>query len=244
MVYDDHNNVGDLGSNFTCNVFDPVQLKPFNDMYKYSFLHLNIRSLSRHHSDLASLFSNSGCHFNVVGCTESWLSNFSYVDLFNLEEYNLHIKNRPNRTGGGVCLYVRSSLQVKICDLDLEDDHSESLFIEINNNVKTLIVGVIYRPPDFPLKTFFHKSDEVLHKLNKLNKDCVLLGDYNIHISKEDGAKQDFMNTLHSSSFFPTVTNFSRVTQTSKTIIDNIITNVQNTKLETGCLTSQTIFLS
>ena len=164
-------------------------------------LHLNIRSLNKHHSDLASLLSNSRCHFDVIGCRETWLNDFSYPDL--LDGYNLHIKNRPNRTGGGVCLYVKSSLQVKACDLYLEDDHCESLLIEINNNGKTLIVGVLYRPPDSALDTFCYKLEDLLHKLNKQKKDCILLGDYNIDISKEDGAKQDFMDTLHFSSFFP-----------------------------------------
>ena len=160
------------------------------------------------------------------------------LNLLNLDGYNLHIKNRPNRTGGGVCLYVKSSLQVKACDLYLEDDHCESLLIEINNNGKTLIAGVLHRPPDSVLDTFCYKLEGLLHKLNKLKKDCILLGDYNIDISKEDGAKQDFMNTLHSSSFFPTISRFTRVIQTSKTIIDNIISNIQNTKLETGVVQS------
>uniref|UniRef100_A0A6Q2ZN45 Reverse transcriptase domain-containing protein n=1 Tax=Esox lucius TaxID=8010 RepID=A0A6Q2ZN45_ESOLU len=178
------------------------------------------------------------CHFDVIACSETWLNEFSNADLLNLDGYNLHIKNRPNRIGGGVCLYIKSTLKVKKIDFFLEDDYCESLFIEINNHDKTFIVGVLYRPPDSALNTFFSKLEDLLHKLINQKKECILLGDYNIDISNEDEAKHDFMNTLHSSSFFPTINRFTRVTSTSKTIIDNIITNIQNIKLITGIVQS------
>ena len=79
-----------MGGNITCNVLDPDNLKPLNDIYNYSLLHLNIRSLNKY-SDLVSLLSNSSCHFYVIGCSETWLNDFSYVDLLNLDGYNLHI---------------------------------------------------------------------------------------------------------------------------------------------------------
>ena len=48
--------------------------------------------------------------------------------------------------------------------------------------------------------------------------------------------KNDFINTLHSSSFYPTINLPTRVTATSKTVIDNIITNVQNSQFNAGVL--------
>lgn len=246
MGFDDVNLVGDsqqhcidMGCKITCNVYDPENLQSLN-AYNHSLLHLNIRSLNKHHTDFTSLLCSSKCHFDVIGCSETGLNDSTYVDLLNIEGYNLFIKNKSNRTGGGVCLYVKNSLQVKMCELALEDqcDQCESLFIEINGNDKSLIVGVLYRPPNSALDTFFHNLGALLHKINKLQKDCILLGDYNIDISKEDGAKHDFLNTLHSNSFFHTISRFTRVTQSSKSIIDNIITNIQHTKLETGVILS------
>ena len=244
MGFVDFNNDGDtqqctdIGSNVTCNVYDPEQLKPVYDQHNYSLLHLNIRSLSKHYDDLTSLLTTTGCSFDIIGCSESWLNDYSCVDLFNLDGYTLHLKNRPNRRGGGVCLYVKNSLFVKVCDFDIDDDHSESLFIEINTKDKNLIVGVIYRPPDSIFYTFRGKLENLLHKLNKSNKDCIILGDFNLDISKNDAAKHDFINTMHSSSFFPTINTFTRVTQTSSSIIDNFITNIRNTMLVTGVVRS------
>lgn len=121
----------------------------------------------------------------------------------------------------------------------LLNNHTDSLFIEIKNDKgKSIIVGIIYCPPDSDLNIFNNKLEEILLYINKLNKDCVLLGDFNIDVSKDDAVKNDFINILHSSSFFPTINIFTRVTNTSTTVIDNIVTNIRNVKLESGALLS------
>ena len=50
----------------------------------------------------------------------------------------------------------------------------------------------------------------------------------------ENTASLDFLNTLHSFAFFPTIKTYTRVTNSCKSAIDNIVTNIRNTKLETG----------
>lgn len=185
-----------------------------------------------------SLLSNTKCCFNIIGCSETWLNDKSYIDALNLEDYKLYHKDRFGRSGGGVCLYVRSNMHADVCDLAVNDNHIDSLFIEIKNDKgKSIIVGVIYRSPDSDLNIFNNKLEEMLLHINKLNKDCVLLGDFNIDVSKDDAVKNDFINTLHSSSFFPTINIFTRVTNTT-TVIDNIVTNIRNVKLESGALLS------
>lgn len=82
---------------------------------------------------------------------------------------------------------------------------------------------VIYCPPDSIFDTFRGKlEDRLLHRLNKLNKDCIILGDLNIDISKDDGAKHDFINTFNT---------FIRV-------IDNFITNIWKARLGTRVVQS------
>ncbi len=76
--------------------------------------------------------------------------------------------------------------------------------------------------PDSDLNTFRVKLDEFLFSINRKNKPCVILGNYNIDTSKEDAAKNDFIE--YSSSFLPTINLF----------IDNIIKNIQNTSLHSG----------
>ena len=205
-------------------------------------LHFNISSLNKHHAELASFISITGCSFDVVACTETQLSDRSCIDLLQLDGYALHTRNRTNRAGGGVCLYTKNALNAKICDFTLSDDHSDSLFLEIMMEGKKYIIGVVYRPPDSNLAVFHTKLDELLYELNQLKKDTILLGDWNVDLSQENSTKHLFINTLHASSFFPTINRYTRVkvssSGTSKSVIDNIITNMRNIKLESGVVQS------
>lgn len=188
MGFDDINDdVGDhhpglhLGGDIDCNVLEPDNLKSVSDSYHYSMMHVNIRSLNKHHTDIISLISTSGCYFDIIGSSETWLNDNTCMELLNIEGYNLHTKNRPFRSGGGVCLYIKSTFHAKLCDFTLEDENCESLFIEIKGN-KSVIIGVIYRPPDSPINAFCSNLGSLLHKINYLKKDCILLGDFNIDI--------------------------------------------------------------
>lgn len=93
--------------------------------------------------------------------------------------------SRYGRSGGGVCLYISSALQVNVRDdIAIADRHSDSLFIEINiKDGKNLYVGVIYRPPDADLDTFNIKLEGTLFSINEKNKNCILLRDVNIDLS-------------------------------------------------------------
>lgn len=124
-------------------------------------------------------------------------------------------------------------------DLTINDGSSDSLFLEVKMvNGKSVIIGVIYRPPDSDYKTFRDHFENILLHINQISKKCIIMGDFNINISKEDKNGTDFQNTLYSSSFSPTIDKCTRVTEKTKAIIDNIITNVQNTDYRTGVLYS------
>lgn len=176
MVFDELNYDGedvkhciDIGNHLNCRYYTPEQLQSLNSTNSCSFLHLNIRSLCKHHEELATLLSNFNCSFDVIGCSETWLNDRTFTDILNLDGYKLIIKNRLGRTGGGVCLYVHSRYQINVCDdIVLDDNHSDSLFVEINlTNAKKIIVGVIYRPPDSDLDVFEGKLEDILFSINK-----------------------------------------------------------------------------
>lgn len=226
----------DIGAHITCKQYDLENLKYLSKNNNFSVVHINIRSLTKHYDQLVSMLSASGCSFDVIACSETWLNDRSYCDSFNLNGYKLYYKNRFGRMGGGVCLYVKSRFQANVCDnLALDDEQTDSLFVDISiNATSNLIVGIVYRPPDVNPITFISKFEETLFDINRKNCNCIILGDFNIDISRDGPIINDFMNTIHSSSFTPTINRYTRVTHSSKSIIDNIITNIQNSRLESG----------
>lgn len=66
-----------------CQEHDPENLECFNNGATFSVMHLHIRSLSKHDNDLASLLNISGCQFNHIGCSETWLHDSSFIDTLN-----------------------------------------------------------------------------------------------------------------------------------------------------------------
>ena len=122
----------------------------------FSLLHLNIRSLNKHFDDLQLLLDiPSQTPLSVIGLTETWLTQD--VDSSHaLNDYEFVYKNRQDRLGGGVAMYVLKWYNYVVHEnISLINDLIESLFIEIIiPGHKNILVGVIYRPPNSSLKDF------------------------------------------------------------------------------------------
>lgn len=67
---------------------------------------------------------------------------------------------------------------------------------------------------------------------------CVFMGDFNIDISKQHRISTDFSNTLFTSSFLPAINKYTRVTERSSSILDNIVTNIHDLGFKSGVIYS------
>lgn len=173
---------------------------------------------------------------------KSVLQSYISVNILHCSTFSVWCTNldRVVLSQSSHCCFALIRCENKRDDIAIADRHSDSLFIEINiKDGKNLIVGVTYRPPNADLDTFNIKLEETLFSINEKNKNCILLRDFNIDLCRDDAAKNNFINTLHSFSFFPTINTFTRVTHSTKSIIDNIITNIRNTPLESGVVLSK-----
>lgn len=162
-----------LDANINCKKYLAEQVKCLDDKNTLSHLHLNVWSLRKHHDELVALLSTVSCSFEVIGRTETWLSDKLCTDILNLDGYKLVNRNRASGTGGFI-------------------------FVEITaSNDEKSVVRVIYWPPDADFAVFSPKLEESLYFFNNKNKNGFLLGDYNVDLSKGDTAKNDFMNAPH-----------------------------------------------
>ena len=208
----------------------------FNEMLRndnlcdedFSLLHLNIRSLQRNLNSLSILLTCLNIKFSLIGVSETWLNDYSHsVDI---DGFNFIHKHRPNRTGGGVGLYISDNLDFKIrADLSFDDiDVAESLFIEISRpHGKNIIGGVIYRPPNQRVGDFVSKHNDLLAKISRENKICFIMGDFNLNLINFQHHQNtgEFLDGLHSYMFFPMITRPTRITSHTATLLDNIFAN-------------------
>ena len=88
--------------------------------------------------------------------------------------------------GGGVDMYIHNAFSFTIRqDLIFVSTQCESLFIEIpQSNGKNIVVGIVYKPPEFNTNEFVQLFDSSLAKLNTENKHAFIMGDFNIDLLK------------------------------------------------------------
>jgi exonuclease III len=94
-------------------------------------------------------------------------------------------------------------------DLNLNYENTiESVFVElVIPSGKNIIIGVIYRPPNNKMDEFEDKINQILSKIDKENKICYLMGDFNIDLLKSESCDYTnrFLEILSTSSYIPLV---------------------------------------
>ena len=120
----------------------------------------------------------------IVGITETWIHTDTrdFEGEFNLAGYSMFKKDRVNKEGGGVLLYVREFLNPVNCQLEV--DH-ELLGVVLNNLKKKLYIYIVYRPPH----QLADKDIELYNYLGNCirNKLCVIMGDFNCSVNWQTG---------------------------------------------------------
>ena len=113
---------------------------------KFSFLNVNIRSLSKNLDKLKDCIDILKEDFSVIGISETHLKQ-KPDDFYNLYGYKVEYTNRIGREKGGVCMYISNQFNYKLrTDLCHANSNYESCFIEIEcDNAKNIVVGVVYR---------------------------------------------------------------------------------------------------
>ena len=194
-----------------------------------SIIHFNIRSLNANFKNLDMYLTQLEIKFDVVAITETWFSNNTVSSVFNIKGYDLYYVSRNEGKGGGVALYVNSSIkskQIESMSLCVEDSFecvTVELLLEGSRNV---IISCIYRKPATKLDDFTNKLEDLYSNI-KNNKVIYLCGDYNINLLKQDThvPTKHFLDTMFSLGLCPLISKPSRITSNSATLIDNIFTN-------------------
>lgn len=209
----------------------------------FSLMHQNIRSIPKNLIRFENYLESLKFNFSVIGLSETWLSD-SNKQCYALQGYNHISQCRPNKTGGGVSLFVKDSLSFKVRhEFARNELYIEALFIEIPKGEgelqKDIVVGIIYRPPNQNMSEFNDCISEILHSIKQENKWLYLLGDFNINLFNMDRhlASSEFLDITYSHALFPLITKPTRITSNTSTLIDNIFMNdISNQNTTNGIL--------
>lgn len=123
---------------------------------------LNITSLVKHIDELKIWISNQSLDLLVIN--ETRLDSSIEDSYISLEGYDL-IRNDRNRMGGGVCLYIRDTVNFKTRS-DLIPEDLEAICVQVHNpNSKPFAIVGCYRPPNSD-NLFFESFESVIAKLS------------------------------------------------------------------------------
>ena len=118
-------------------------------------------------------------------------------------------------------MYVKSGYSFSIRK-DLKTDSIENLWIETND----VIVGVIYKPPNFSNPEFLDKLERTLHNVFLFKKKYLLMGDNNINTITKTSVSKEYINLIQSEGFSQLIFEATRITENSQSCIDHIFTNI------------------
>ena len=158
--------------------------------------------------------------------------NGNNADLYDLNGYVIIKGCRKQRRGGGVSRYIRDEISFATrIDLGFFDSEMESIFIEIDKDIirtnSNIVITLIYTMPDSSVDIFNERISDILNTVCKELKIFYCIGDLNIDFFRYGFHEPTsaMLDTIYACNAVPLITKPTRVTETTATLIDHILTN-------------------
>ena len=191
----------------------------------FSILLLNIRNIKK---NFKLLLSSLDFSFSVICFSETWFDDLDN-SAYDLPNYISKHQVRSDRRGGGVSVYIHSSLKFKErADLSIISKNIETLTLEIlSDKTHNILVNVLYRHSVGQYEQFENFLTTFFSRTKNCNKDIHIAGNFNLNLLDHDTNKkvQDFLNLIYQNNLIPTINKPTRVTMKTATAIDHILTN-------------------
>jgi len=145
---------------------------------------------------------------------------------------------RQSCKGGGISIYVVNKLLnlsqrvTWIADYNI-DKVVEYVGLEIKEPKKTLILGVYRTPKSSNFAEFCNSFTSLLNRAQNQFLNFLIMGDFNIHFCAMDKEAKTFLNITNSFGLERKIFNYTRISSSSRTCIDNAFTNLKLCTAET-----------
>jgi len=204
-----------------------IELNPGPKSYsvckKINICHINIRSLSR--SKLRALQTSIANGYDIITLSETHLHQGVSNNVFNLTGFHEIIRKDRNEHGGGVAIYIKENIAYKRL-AQYESKNMESLWVQINTIQGKVLICCCYRPPDKKADFWNTFEDSLIESKSDKAKYMVVLGDLNADFKTPNGRKLSDICARQNLSCL--IKEPTRITKTTATILDQIITNAPN----------------
>ena len=180
--------------------------------------------------------------YDVFAVSESWLNSTVTNADVEIDGYKLTRLDRLGKSGGGVCVYTRSSLKVKrLKDMsEISESGFHQLWMQIQlKKLRSMLLCVAYRPDYCPLPCFVNNFMDKYTQALTFGKDILVAGELVCDMLKprspEANALLDLCNSVNLTQLIKEPT---RVTENASTLIDVIMTSSNNIVEDSGVVVS------
>ena len=220
-----------------------------------SAIHFNARSLSKNLESITNLISDSNINFDIIGITETKLqiksnADPSYLgidetefDISSVQIPGYEFSHTPTDLAfGGAGIYISHKLEfIRRHDFEFKIQSCETCFVELisQDNSRNVIVGIIYRHPHNNFDEFFYNLQSVCESILK-DYHLIIMGDINIDVSIDTSITQakTYQDILLGLDLKNLISRPTRITNTSETILDHVLTNLSYDSVRSGIVVS------
>ena len=138
---------------------------------------------------------------------------------------------------GGVGAYFSNLIsftEMKCPELKTKGCEDLWLKVQFPGQTDRYIIAVIYCHPGSNVNIFLDALDHKLHILNSNRRKVISMGDMNIELNSDSSRRIEYVNLIKSNVFSSLITQPTRVTADSLTIIDHILTNDNESVITPG----------
>lgn len=196
--------------------------KPF-----FSFIHINIQRLTVNWDNFLLSFHTYLKFLDVIVFSEVSIKDEMLLDKFILDHFIKVSWLRRNRGGGGICLFIKDT--INFTHVPCATTSFESVLIEISLNTPFKFLAV-YRPPNLSKTSFITELNDLIDSFSN-NGLFVITGDCNIDLLDGSSVTQNYIDSLNTRYFLQGVNNFTRVAYLAdhwtKSCIDHVFTRIQ-----------------
>lgn len=198
--------------------------------------HLNARSVFTGFNEISNLAIDNS--FTIFAVSETWLSEAVPSEAVMIPGYNLFRQDRTGR-GGGVALYVKSTLQAENLSIDIVNNEGlEFLWLKIKINRMNVAIGVFYRPPRINLLNCTRAIDDMLPRLIPMYDEVVILGDFNVNLLE---VQNPLSQCFESFGFSQVINEPTRISRQAMTLLDPIYLSNSDLLCQAGTINADCI---
>lgn len=196
--------------------------------------HFNAHSLINKCDEVKDIISSE--KIDIMFIQESWLGLAINSSMVSIRGYDLIRRDRPQQDGrqlnhGGVCAYVRKTLNVKRM-YELERDAHECMWLEVSSGPSKVLLCSFYKAPSRDDIEAVDYLESIVSTIG--GREIVILGDLNMNMMNEFNPHVDALNTFFTIYGFsqhirePTHVYNGPTGQEAGSIIDILCTNKPN----------------